>query len=92
MSKITKSARGQECQIRLEGICNFNPETTVFAHLPGGGVGGKVNDIFGSYSCSDCHDAVDGRAGQYGLRCKEEFYEGVFRTQKMLLDKGLIKL
>ena len=32
MSKITQSAHGEPCQIRLAGYCNHNPETTVLAH------------------------------------------------------------
>ena len=63
MSKITESARGEECQVRIPGVCNHNPETTVFAHLGGGGMGAKQPDCEGAYSCSSCHDVVDGRAG-----------------------------
>lgn len=29
---LRKEARGRDCQVRLPGICNFNPETTVLAH------------------------------------------------------------
>ena len=57
-TKYTKSARGQDCQVRLEGICNFNPETTILAHLNGGGAGMKHLDIHGAFCCSSCHDAV----------------------------------
>ena len=48
MSKITQSARNEECQVRLIGICNHNSETTVFAHYRKGGLGGmgkKPKDI-----------------------------------------------
>ena len=62
MSKITKSARGEECQVRIPGVCNHNPETTIFAHLRGGGMGKKQPDSEGAYCCSDCHDLYDGRA------------------------------
>ncbi|MCX8621624.1 MULTISPECIES: nuclease domain-containing protein, partial [unclassified Gilliamella] len=31
MSKLTKEAKGRECQVRLP-CCNHNPETTVLAH------------------------------------------------------------
>ena len=43
MSKITKSAMGEECQVRLIGICNYNNETTVFAHYRKGGLGSIVS-------------------------------------------------
>jgi len=92
-SKITKSSRNQDCQVRIPGICNFNPETTIPAHLNGAGMGTKHNDIFIAYCCSNCHSVIDGHVkSQY---TKEELnlmhYEGVFRTQQILLDEGLIK-
>jgi len=90
VSKITKSAQGEDCQIRLEGICNGNPETTVFCHLPGGGIGRKQKDLFGAYGCSSCHDEVDGRGSHSAIMYREEFYSAVFRTQDILLSKGLI--
>ena len=39
MSKLRKLARDRECQVRIPGICNHNPETTVLAHLGGAGMG-----------------------------------------------------
>ena len=60
-SKIRQSAKGEDCQVRIYGACNGNPETTVFAHLGGGGMGMKSNDIHGAYCCSGCLDVVDGR-------------------------------
>ena len=93
MSKIRKSAKGEECQVRIPQKCNFNPETTVLAHLNGGGMGMKSNDIHGAYCCSACHDVLDGRDrqilfSQFDLDIW--FYEGVFRTQLILIDKGLL--
>lgn len=95
MSKIRKSAKGQDCQVRLIGICNFDPDTTVFAHKGGAGMGIKSADILGAYCCSACHDAVDGR-GKVDWNKKQEienaFYEGIFRTQLLLIEQGLIKV
>lgn len=48
MSNLRKEAKGRECQVRLPGICNHNPETTVLAHyrMAGlNGVGMKPDDI-----------------------------------------------
>jgi len=92
-SKITKSARSEECQVRIPNVCNFNPETTVFAHLGGGGMGFKQDDIHGAYCCSSCHDVVDLRVNtEFTLNeITIWFYEGMVRTQLMLLNKGLIK-
>lgn len=94
MSKITKSAKGEDCQIRIPGKCNFNPETTVFCHVGGAGMGIKSNDIHGAYGCSSCHDIVDGRTKldrwTSDLYKEVWFYEGVMRTQLILIEKGLI--
>ena len=94
MSKITKSAKGEECQIRLWNHCNFNTETTVFCHIPGGGLGMKSDDIHGAYGCSNCHDVVDGRQKTFisDSDIKLFFYDAIIRTQLKLLEKGLIKI
>jgi hypothetical protein len=102
MSKIRKAAQGRECQIRIPGICNGNPETTVLCHLPGGGMGAKQNDLFASFGCSDCHAYVDGGfssdttylydPGITGEIVSLYHHEGVIRTQEILLKEGLIKI
>lgn len=94
MSKITKSAKGQDCQIRLYGVCNFNPETVVLCHLGGGGMGAKSHDIHGAYGCSSCHDAIDGRVSTIYSRESLQLahHEGVIRTQLLILEQGLIKI
>ena len=96
MSKISESARGQECTIRLPNVCNRNPETVVMAHINGvrfgHGTGQKVNDLFGAYACSSCHDAVDGRIKTNLTKTdlKLAHLEGVIETQMRLKEKGLI--
>ena len=96
MSNMTKSAKGKVCQLRLEG-CIPGTETTVFAHLNGGGMGLKnqVNGFhFGFYSCLNCHDLYDGRkqaSPPYdldGLRNKG--YEATIKTQKIMAKEGII--
>ncbi len=61
---LRKLARGQDCKLRIPMCCNFNPETTVLAHirLGFGGIGIKPTDWCGVHACSSCHDAIDGRA------------------------------
>jgi len=92
--KITQSARNEECQVRLDLRCNFNPETTIFAQLGGAGMGVKSSDILGTYCCSSCHSIIDGHTESHLMAEEVEkmFYEGIFRTQQILLDKGLIKI
>ena len=94
MSKIRQSARGEECQVRLIGICNGNPETTIFAHLGGGGMGAKSHDIHGAYCCSACHDVIDNRVKTDLSRAivALDFFDGIIRTQLILLDKKLINV
>ncbi|MCO6514319.1 MAG: DUF1364 domain-containing protein [Snodgrassella sp.] len=96
MSKITKSAKGQQCQVRLPGICNNNPETVVLAHyrMTGMcGIGIKPNDVLGAYACSACHDEVDRRTRILDAQEVRLYHaEGVFRTQSMLLDQHLIQV
>lgn len=63
---IRDSANGEECHVRLAGICNGRTDTTVWSHWPGldadRGMGLKALDLCGAYACSACHDAIDGRA------------------------------
>ena len=96
--RITKSARGEECQIRFPGICNHNPETTIWAHAnslaAGKGVGKKSLTLLGSYACSACHDLVDGRRprpeGWMPTDVRLAFYEGHERSMVILERKGLL--
>lgn len=63
--QLEKLARGKPCYLRLPGVCNGNPETTVLAHIRRGGMGGtgiKPVSLFAMPMCSCCHDAYDGRA------------------------------
>ena len=96
MSKITKSAKGEDCTVRLPAICNGNPETTVFAHINGGGMGRKYSDLHCAYACSDCHAWLDGGyANDPNANRDKRDYEhlyAMFRTQIKLLEKGLVKI
>ncbi|MDY7025970.1 MAG: nuclease domain-containing protein [Pseudomonadota bacterium] len=90
MSKITKYARGQECSLRLE-CCNYNTETTVWAHISIGfnsGMGMKPVDIFGVFACSDCHDALDGRSPvKVGY---DDKLRALIESQNRLIKAGLV--
>lgn len=92
--RITKAARGRDCQIRLPG-CTNDTETTVLAHyrLAGTcGVGMKPNNLQGAWACSYCHDAVDRRI-EIGLDHSDlRLYhaEGCLRTIDALVREGMI--
>ncbi len=92
-TKITKSAKGEYCQIRVPAVCNFNPETTVLCHINGYGMALKANDMHAAYGCSSCHAVLDGHVKSD--ISKEDLqlyhYDGMVRTQLILLKKGLIK-
>ena len=92
---LRKLARGRDCMVRLPGICNFNPETTVLAHyrMHGlSGIGMKSPDIFGAWACSACHDEVDRRSRNMSESEAALFHlEGVLRTQYALILEGAIK-
>lgn len=93
-SKLTKAARSRECQVRIPGVCNGNPETTVLAHYRMSGtcgVGMKPNDLQGAWACSACHDACDGRSQLVGrVEARQHHAEGVMRTQAILISEGVI--
>lgn len=92
--KLRDAARGQDCQVRIPGICNFNPETTVLAHYRtisgGAGVGLKPMDLIGAHACSSCHDAIDGRFRTIYTRDELDLMhlEGLVRTIAWLYKAG----
>lgn len=93
MSKYTKSARGQECLVRSP-VCNGDPATVVFAHLNGAGMGKKASDIHGAYCCSACHAWLDGGYVKGYSRAQRDLWhlEAVIRTQRKMIDDGVLRL
>jgi hypothetical protein len=95
MTNLRNLARGQDCLIRVPGVCTFTPETVVLCHyrLMGiSGAGMKSPDLFGAYGCAACHAAVDmqqsSRWSRDALRLM--LAEAVFRTQLVLLESGVL--
>ena len=91
MSKIRKSARGEDCSLRL-GMCS-DPETVVLAHIGRvRGTGYKCVDSFAIFSCSACHDIIDGRAkSEFSkLELQAEKLRALEETQLKLINKGLL--
>ena len=94
---LRKLAQGRDCQVRIQGVCNFDPETTVLAHyrLHGlSGIGMKSPDAFGAWCCSSCHDVCDGRKRSVfsPSEIAQAHLEGVMRTQYALILEGVIKV
>lgn len=81
--------------VRLIGICNHNPETTVLAHIrmPGiSGIGMKADDLIGAWACSSCHDAIDRRSHTDLDRdyVRLAHLEGMARTITILRNEGIL--
>ena len=81
--------------VRLPGICNHNPETTVLAHVRLAGVSGmgiKADDLLGAWCCSACHDAIDRRSNMDLDRdyVRLAHLEGMVRTIAKLRQEDLI--
>ena len=77
---ITKLVRGMPCKIRIVGICNGNPETTVPCHyrLAGLSGAGYIPPVFMvAAGCSSCHAYVD---SHHDAETRLAHCEGVFRT------------
>ena len=89
--KLRNSARGQDCNVRIPQVCNFNPETTVLAHVAKGGMGQKGNDYHSTFACSNCHDAIDHRIKTDFSNDQVQLmaYEGLARTQNYWERIGL---
>lgn len=96
--KILRSAKGAPCALRLPGICNNNPETTVWAHLNGfgKGMGMKTHDILGFPACSACHAEYDTgkNRSQYtgdALRALCETLVGLIRSGLVIVPLDPVK-
>jgi hypothetical protein len=81
--------------VRLVGICNHNPETTVLAHVRMAGISGmglKADDLLGAWACSSCHDAIDRRQHTDLDRdfVRLAHLEGVMRTITVLRREGKV--
>jgi hypothetical protein len=104
-TKVQKSARGQECTLRISGYGRCAPtETTVLTHAPcrDKGTGFKSPDWWGAFGCFDCHQLIDMRAKLHDLNfgtqrflttaeINEAWLRGIYETNKILREFGLIK-
>jgi hypothetical protein len=93
---LRESARGEDCTLNIAGVCTYNVDTTVLAHLRFagfGGIGKKPDDLCGVFACHRCHDTLDARAESLS---REDwlFYalRGLARTHMRMAERGLIKV
>ena len=81
-TKITKSARGQDCTLLL-GNCSSN-ETVVLCHIGKiRGMGYKCGDHFAVYGCGNCHKIIDGQVNS-------EFTEGELAEINLIITDLLL--
>jgi hypothetical protein len=89
---LRNSAKGQDCTLQFQGVCNHDPATTVLAHLPSPvkGMGNKGDDFHAVFACSACHAYLDQHERVY----MEESYllRALQRTQKFWFDNGLLTI
>lgn len=97
MTPIRLSAKGKDCTFRIPGICNWNPETTVWCHsnesVDGKGAGLKARDVEGAYGCSACHAYYDGGYANLGIdrdTARAQFNIARDRSRPILKMEGLI--
>lgn len=94
--RLLDSARGQQCQIQIEGVCNGNSETVVAAHSNnlrhGKGMGIKAHDCFGAWACNNCHAEID-QGSKLSRQEKDEYWQlGFERTILQMFLLGIIKV
>lgn len=96
MTNLRKAARGRQCMVRLPGVCNGDPSTTVLAHIRRGGVAGmgmKPPDLVGVWACSACHDVIDGRRKYRAPLMRSldaDILDALCRTLAQISKEGLV--
>lgn len=97
MSKITESARSEDCQVRYIGVCTFDPAKTIWSHCRHGAAGRgksvKALDLAGAYACTACDAAYDQMQGAKHMTREQldlDWFHGHMRSLVILKNKGLI--
>lgn len=94
--ELLRSAQGQDCTLRIDGVCNGNPETVVAAHsnqyIHGKGGALKAHDIFSAWACSDCHREID-QGMKFSYEQKNTIWQrGFERTLLALVEQGILRV
>ena len=98
MSKLRQSARGEDCLVRIPGICTHDPSTVILSHARWGSAGRgksiKALDLASAYCCVACDSVYDGQTkpppGMTRAEVDADWCQGHFRTLVRMRDKGLI--
>jgi hypothetical protein len=92
---LREAARGEECTLKIFGVCVGGTETTVLAHLHDETFGRsqKADDTSAVFACFGCHNEIDGRTRRtegedltwYKLRALQ-------RTVRRLVERGIMSV
>ena len=95
---IRESARGEECQVRIPGVCRGGTDHTIWSHAATGaggkGLSLKALDLCGAYCCTACDAVFDGQAklppgiNRADVMC--DWLHGHLRSLVILRQKGLV--
>ena len=95
--RIRESARGEDCTVRIPGVCRAHPDYTIWSHAPlgaaGKGRGLKALDLCGAYCCTACDAVIDGQSplpgGYSRAMALNDWFMGHMRSLVRLRQKGL---
>lgn len=95
---IRDSAKGEECLVRIPGVCRGGTEHTIWSHAPlgaaGKGRGVKSLDLAGAYCCTACDSCADGQSKRPNGMTRTDvllaWHEGHMRSLVRLAQKGLV--
>jgi hypothetical protein len=95
---IRDSARGEECTVRIAGVCRGGTEHTIWSHAPLGAAGKgrsiKSLDLAGAYCCTACDAALDQAQRPPGMTREQvllDWFFGHMRSLVRLAQKGLLR-
>jgi len=90
LTAIQKSAKGENCTLRIPGVCTGDQATVVLCHAPyPGRFGSRKHNWWAAYGCSACHDHIDHRDGYHPLT-EFDWMPAIHETQTKLIEKGLM--
>jgi hypothetical protein len=98
--KLRKSAQGQECQVRIPGVCSFDSATVVLAHVDdasvtGKGIGLKGDDMLSAHCCYQCHEWLGGGYSAHDVARETRdlyHYQAMARTLLWWRENGYISI
>ena len=85
--KERNAAKGQDCTLRIPGVCNWDVTTTVPAHTGKHGSAKRNHDEDIIFACFDCHDAIDYRTKVF-LSDDEDFQDTLRKDRKFFIKRA----